>query len=68
MKREIHYLQDTLPTLGAAEVARARPSPPAPSRPDIEREFGRQYFVAIDLQKKSSSARPTSPCASRSPA
>lgn len=49
---EIHYLQDTLPTLGAAEVALSEAIASSPFRPDIEREFGRQYFVAIDLQKK----------------
>ncbi len=49
---EIHYLQDTLPTLGAAEVALSEAIASSPFRPDIEREFGKQYFVAIDLQKK----------------
>ena len=49
---EIHYLQDTLPTLGAAEVALSEAIASSPFRPDVEREFGRQYFVAIDLQKK----------------
>ena len=49
---EIHYLQDTLPTLGAAEVALSEAIAASPFRPDIERELGKQYFVSIDLQKK----------------
>ena len=49
---EIHYLQDTMPTLGAAEVALSEAIAASPFRPDIEREFGKQYFVSIDLQKK----------------
>ena len=49
---EIHYLQDTLPTLGAAEVALNEAIAASPFRPDIEQEFGKQYFVSIDLQKK----------------
>ena len=49
---EIHYLQDTLPTLGAAEVALNETIAASPFRPDIEQEFGKQYFVSIDLQKK----------------
>ena len=46
---EIHYLQDTLPTLGAAEVALSEAIASSPFRPDIEREFGRQYFVLFTL-------------------
>lgn len=46
---EIHYLQDTMPTLGAAEVALSEAIAASPFRPDIEREFGKQYFVSIDL-------------------
>ena len=49
---EIHYLQDTLPTLSGAEVALSEAIASSPFRPDIEKEFGRQYFVAMDLQKK----------------
>ena len=49
---EIHYLQDTMPTLGAAEVALSEAIAASPFRPDIEREFGKQYFASIDLQKK----------------
>ena len=49
---EIQYLQDTLPTLSGAEVALSEAIASSPFRPDIEREFGRQYFVSMDLQKK----------------
>ena len=49
---EIAYLQDTLPTLGAAEVALSEAIAASPFRSDIEQEFGKQYFVSIDLQKK----------------
>ena len=49
---EIHYLQDTLPTLGAAEVALNETIAASPFRPDIEQEFGKQYFVSIDLQSR----------------
>ena len=49
---EIQYLQDTLPTLSGAEVALSEAIASSPFRPDIEQEFGKQYFVSMDLQKK----------------
>ncbi len=49
---EVNYLQDTLPTLGGAEVALSEAIAASPFRPDIEKEFGKQYFVSMDLQKK----------------
>ena len=49
---EVQYLQDTLPTLGGAEVALSEAIASSPFRSDIEQEFGKQYFVSIDLQKK----------------
>ena len=49
---EINYLQNTLPTLGGEEVALNEAIAASRFRPDIEREFGKQYFVSIDLQKK----------------
>ena len=49
---EIAYLQDTLPTLSGAEVELSEAIASSPFRPDIEQEFGKQYFVSIDLQKK----------------
>ena len=49
---EIGYLEDTLPTLGGAEIALSEAIAASPFRPDIEREFGKQYFVSMDLQKK----------------
>ena len=49
---EINYLQDTMPTLGGAEVALSEAIAESPYRPDIEREFGKQFFVSMDLQKK----------------
>ena len=49
---EIAYLQDTLPTLGAAEVALSEAIAASPFRSDIEQEFGKQYFVSMDVQKK----------------
>lgn len=49
---EINYLQDTLPTLSGDEVALSKAIAASPFRVDIEREFGKQYFVSMDLQKK----------------
>ena len=49
---EIAYLQDTLPTLSGAEVELSEAIASSPFRPDIEQEFGKQYFVSMDLQKK----------------
>ena len=49
---EIQYLQDTLPTLSGAEVALSEAIAASPYRADIEQEYGKQYFVAMDLQKK----------------
>lgn len=49
---EINYLQNTLPTLGGEEVALNEAIAASRFRPEIEREFGKQYFVSIDLQKK----------------
>ena len=49
---EVQYLQDTLPTLGGAEVALSEAIASSPFHSDIEQEFGKQYFVSIDLQKK----------------
>ena len=49
---EIAYLQDTLPTLSGDEVALSEAIASSPFRPDIEQEFGKQYFVSMDLQKK----------------
>ena len=49
---EVAYLDDTLPTLGGEEVALSEAIASSPFRPDIEKEFGKQYFVSIDLQKK----------------
>ena len=49
---EINYLQDTLPTLSGDEVALSEAIAASPFRADIEREFGKQYFVSMDLQKK----------------
>ncbi len=49
---EIPYLQDTLPTLSGDEVALSEAIASSPFRPDIEQEFGKQYFVSMDLQKK----------------
>ena len=49
---EIQYLQDTLPTLSGDEVALSEAIAASPFRADIEREFGKQYFVSMDLQKK----------------
>ena len=49
---EIAYLQETLPTLGGAEIALDEAIAASPFRPEIEREFGKQYFVSMDLQKK----------------
>lgn len=49
---EIHYLQDTLPTLSGDEVALSEAIAASPFRPDIEKEFGEQFFVRMDLQKK----------------
>ena len=49
---EVQYLQDTLPTLGGAEVALSEAIASSPFRSDIEQEFGKQCFVSIDLQKK----------------
>ena len=49
---EIGYLQDTLPTISGDEVALSEAIAGSPFRADIEKEFGRQYFVSIDLQKK----------------
>ena len=49
---EIAYLQDTLPTLSGAEVALSEAIAASPYRADIEQEYGKQYFVAMDLQKK----------------
>ena len=49
---EINYLQDTLPTLSGDEVALSEAIAASPFRADIEQEFGKQYFVSMDLQKK----------------
>ena len=49
---EIAYLQNTLPTLSGAEVALSEAIAASPYRADIEQEYGKQYFVAMDLQKK----------------
>lgn len=49
---EVAYLDDTLPTLGGEEVALSEAIASSPFRPDIEKEFGKQYFVSMDLQKK----------------
>lgn len=49
---EVAYLDDTLPTLGGEEVALSEAIASSPFRPDIEKEFGKQYFVGMDLQKK----------------
>ena len=49
---EINYLQDTLPTLSGDEVALSGAIAASPFRADIEKEFGKQYFVSMDLQKK----------------
>lgn len=49
---EISYLQDTLPTLGGAEVALSEAIASGRFRADIEREFGKEYFVSSDMQKK----------------
>lgn len=49
---EISYLQDTLPTLGGAEVALSEAIASGRFRADIEREFGKEYFVSADMQKK----------------
>ena len=49
---EIADLQDTLPTLSGDEVALSEAIASSPFRPDIEQEFGKQYFVSMDLQKK----------------
>lgn len=49
---EVAYLDDTLPTLGGEEVALSEAIAASPFRPDIEKEFGKQYFVSMDLQKK----------------
>ena len=45
-------MHDTLPTLGGEEVALSEAIASSPFRPDIEKEFGKQYFVSMDLQKK----------------
>ena len=49
---EIEYLQNTLPTLTGQEVALSEAIASSPFRADIEKEFGAQYFVSMDLQKK----------------
>ena len=49
---EIHYLQDTLPTLSGEEVALSEAIAASLFHPDIEKEFGEQFFVRMDLQKK----------------
>ena len=51
-EEEISYLQDTLPTLGGAEVALSEAIASGRFRADIEREFGKEYFVSADMQKK----------------
>ena len=45
-------MQDTLPTLSGAEVELSDAIASSPFRSDIEQEFGKQYFVSMDLQKK----------------
>ena len=49
---EIQYLQDTMPTISGEEVALSVTIAASPFRPEIEKEFGKQYFASMDLQKK----------------
>jgi len=49
---EIQYLQDTMPTISGEEVALSAAIAASPFRPEIEKEFGKQYFASMDLQKK----------------
>ncbi len=49
---EIKHIQQILPTLGGDEVALGQAIANSKFRSDVEKEFGKQYFVSIDLQKK----------------
>ena len=43
---------DLFKSLGVDKVALSEAIASSPFRPDIEQEFGKQYFVSMDLQKK----------------
>jgi M3 family oligoendopeptidase len=52
-EKENEYLNEVLPTISPYSVALAAAVADSPFRPQIEERFGRQYFVQIDLQRRS---------------
>ena len=49
---EITYWQNTLPTLGSEEVSLSEAIAASSFHLEMEKEFGKQYFVSMNLQKK----------------
>ena len=52
-EKENEYINQQLPLLMPSMLALSETISTSPFRADIEREYGKQYFVSLDLQKKS---------------
>ncbi len=52
-EKENEYLNQNMPLLMPSMLALSEAFSASPFRADLEEEFGRQYFVSLDLQKKS---------------
>lgn len=50
---EDEYINNVIPTLSPKSVAISEAIMNSPFRNDIEKEFGKQFFVSMELQKKS---------------
>ncbi len=52
-EKEVEYINDIMPTLMPKSIAFSDALMNSPFRADFEREYGKQLFVDMDLQKKS---------------
>ena len=52
-EKELAYQQEVLPTIQPLSIALEEAVATSPFRPEIEAKYGRQYFVQMELSKKS---------------